>query len=286
MKKIIEICRFLPVMVLGGFLFVASSVYAETIYLNDGTILRGAIKSEDEKTLLIETGDTWKRIDKSKIEHINKDTENSSQNIVPAEKQAETAGQSNQSTSRPVVDLRIRLGSAAQIDEAVENGTSYTLTGKDSSNVQIDFNLGIYGQSKVGLILSAGLFARNHAGYDNPVTVEYDASGISLGAGVGIKPNDHVHFEGKLELGFGSGNATLSATGYAFNQTEAGGYVSASIILGAYLTVSKPGFQIGLELGSQSFTGTFRARSNSGVWWNETVNGTSGTANLVAGIRF
>jgi len=164
------------------------------------------------------------------------------------------------------------------------------MSGEDSSNIQLEVNVGWYGQSNAGFILSAGLFSRTHSGNDNdpsfPTTVDYEATGLSLGAGVGIKASDHLHFEGKLELGLGSGEGTLSTPGVVWNETDAQGYSSVSFILGAYYTVSKPGFQIGLELGAQSFSGDFNIRNNFGGWETITVEGSSSTANIIVGVRF
>jgi hypothetical protein len=276
-----RVLHIASVTVLGGLLCFSSSAYADTIYLKNGTIIQGAVKSEDENTILIEIGDAWRKIDKSNIESMNKDT-------VPAERQAETNVQSQQSstaTPRPVTDLRLKFGSAAQADKLTENGRSATLSGEVSSNFQIEVNMGFYGQSTVGYILSAGLFSRTHSG-NNPIKpqnkVEYDAAGLSLGAGIGIKTSDHLHFEGKIELGMGAGNGKITAPGYVGGTSEKGGYGSVSLILGAYYTVSKQSFQIGFELGTQSFSGEFKY---AGIY-NEKVEGSSSTANLVVGMRF
>jgi hypothetical protein len=275
-----RVLRFVSVMVFGLFIF-ASSVYADTIYLKDGTIIRGSVKSEDEKTILIEMGDTWKRVDKSNIESINRDT-------APTEKQAETNVQTQQSsadTPQRVTDLRLKFGSAAQIDKLTENGVSYDLNGEASSNVQIEVDTVMYGQSNVGLLLGAGLFARKHSGsskFQSQNTIDYNAAGISLDVGVGIKANDHLHFEGKIELGLGAGNGKITVPGQSVGSTEAGGYASISLIAGAYYAFSKPGFQIGLELGAQSFSGNFKYEGS----FDETVDGSGATANLVLGYRF
>jgi len=280
-------CRFLrlvSVMVFGALFIFSSSVYADTIYLKDGTMIKGAVKSEDEKTILIEMGDTWKRVDKSNIESIAKDAVPA----VPAEKQDETnvpAQQPSPASSQRVTDIRLKFGTAAQIDKLTENGTSYDLNGEDSSNIQIEVNTIMYGQSSVGLLLSAGIFVRKHSGSDKFTSqnkIDYDAVGVSLGIGMGIKASDNLHFEGKGELGLGAGNAKLTMPGQAVGSTESGGYASFSLIAGAYYTFSKPGFQIGLELGAQAFTGKFRY---NGIY-DEEVKGTSGTANLVVGYRF
>ena len=276
-----RVSQITPVLVLGTLLFFTTGVYAETIYLKDGTILRGTVKSEDDKSLLIDIGDFWRSVDKNNIESMNKDT-------VPVEKQAETNVQSQQSgtaTPRPITDLRLKFGSAAQTDKLTENGSSATLSGEPSSNIQIEVNMAFYDQSNVGYILSAGLFSRRHSGY-NPTRpadkFEYDATGLSLGAGIGIKASDYLHFEGKIELGLGAGNGKITAPGYVNGTSEGGGYGSASLILGAYYTVSKPGIQIGFELGTQSYSGEFKY---AGIY-NEKVEGSSSTANLVVGMRF
>jgi sRNA-binding regulator protein Hfq len=276
-------------MVFGALFIFAASVYADTIYLKDGTMIKGAVKSEDEKTILIEVGDTWKRVDKSNIESMTKDTVPA----VPAEKKAETSVQTQQplqpiaATSQRVTDtdIRFKFGTAAQIDKLTENGTSADLNGEDSRNIQIEVNTIIYGQSSVGLLLSAGLFVREHSGSDKFTSqnkIDYDAVGVSLGIGMGIKASDHLHFEGKAELGLGGGNATITAPGQTVGSTDSGGYVSFSLIAGAYYTFSKPGLQIGLELGAQTFDGKFTYNSI----YDEEVKGSSGTANFVVGYRF
>ncbi len=119
-----RVLRVVSVMVFGALYIFASSAYADTIYLKDGTIIRGAVKSEDDKTILIETGDTWKKVDKDNIESVNRDT-------APAENQAETNVQAQQSiedTSQRVTDLRLKFGSAAQIDKLTETVSLRTST--------------------------------------------------------------------------------------------------------------------------------------------------------------
>jgi sRNA-binding regulator protein Hfq len=271
-------------MVFSALFIFASSVYADTIYLKDGTLIKGVVKSEDEKTILIETGNTWKRVDKINIESVIKDAVPT----VPPEKQAETnvtAQQSNKASSQRVTDIRFKFGTAAQIDKNTENGTSVDLNGEDSSNIQIEVETIMYEESNVGLLLNAGFFVRKHSGSDILTSrnkIDYDAAGISLGIGIGIRATDNLHFEGKGELGLGAGNAKITAPGQTVGSTKAGGYASVSLIAGAYYTFSKPGFQIGLELGAQTFNGKFTYNDIN----DEEVQGSSGTANLVVGYRF
>ena len=58
---------------LSFLLLVAASVHAETVYLKDGKVVRGKITEEDDKTILLETNGTWRKIDKSTIDFIRKD---------------------------------------------------------------------------------------------------------------------------------------------------------------------------------------------------------------------
>ena len=53
--------------------FGGATVFAETIYLKDGKILRGKIVREDDQTIMVETGDSWQKIDRSTVELIGKD---------------------------------------------------------------------------------------------------------------------------------------------------------------------------------------------------------------------
>ncbi len=66
MKKTLLFCIFVLV-------FGSTTVFAETIYLKNGKILRGKILQEDDKTIMVETGDSWQKIDRSTIELVRKD---------------------------------------------------------------------------------------------------------------------------------------------------------------------------------------------------------------------
>ncbi len=143
----------------------------------------------------------------------------------------------------------------------------------------------MYGRSDAGLLLSAGFFVRKHSGsskFQSQNKIDYNAAGVSLDVGIGIKASEHLHFEGKLELGVGVGNGKITAPGQFVGSTDPGGYASISLIAGAYYTFAKPGFQIGLELGAQSFGGEFKYQGSV----DEKVEGSNATANLVLGYRF
>jgi len=66
MKKTLLFCILVLV-------FGSTTVIAETIYLKDGKILRGKILQEDDKAIMVETGDSWQKIDRSAIELVRKD---------------------------------------------------------------------------------------------------------------------------------------------------------------------------------------------------------------------
>lgn len=61
-------------LTLMSLVWLASSAHAESLYLKDGKIVRGTITEEDDKTILLETNDTWQKIEKSAIEFIRKDS--------------------------------------------------------------------------------------------------------------------------------------------------------------------------------------------------------------------
>lgn len=48
--------------------------FADSIYLKDGSIVRGSIVQEEDGSIMIDTGDSWKRLDRSSIELIRTDT--------------------------------------------------------------------------------------------------------------------------------------------------------------------------------------------------------------------
>ncbi len=189
------------------------------------------------------------------------------------------------------IDLRIKLGSAAGVDKFEIGNVETDTSSQGSSNFQIEVAFSPRSDSTANFVGTVGLFGRHHEGQFSdlgaPTDVEYDAGGLSGSAGVGIKANETLHFEGRLELALGTGKPTLTTPGFVWHETRAGGYSAVSLILGGYATISKPGLQLGLELGAQSFTGNFQIwNSISGNWDDGKVKGSGGTINLVVGYRF
>jgi hypothetical protein len=189
------------------------------------------------------------------------------------------------------VDLRVKAGSAAGVDTVEFTNIAQGDASQESSgNFQIEVAFTPQSGGPVNFVGTVGLFERDHKGYvDDPVLptdVKYEASGLSGSAGISIKANKLVHFEGRFELAFGTGKPTLSTPGYIWNDTRDGNYVSTGIIMGGYVTMRNPRLQIGLELGAQSFTGKFQIWNNGGYWSDGEVRGSGGTANLVLGYRF
>jgi hypothetical protein len=188
------------------------------------------------------------------------------------------------------IDLRVKIGSAAGADKVeITNIAQADTTSESSGNFQIEVAFSPR-QGPVNFVGTVGIFGRNHAGHVDdlflPTDVEYDAGGLSGSAGISIAADNNLHFEGRLELALGSGKPTLTSPNAVWNTTKEGGYSSTSLILGGYYTISRPGLQIGLELGAQSFTGNFQIWNNGGFWTDGKVKGSGGTANLVIGYRF
>ena len=189
------------------------------------------------------------------------------------------------------IDVRVKLGSAAGVEkvELTNIGTA-DASQSDSGNFQIEVAFTPQTNPDANFVGTLGVFGRNHKGHIAdpvlPTDVEYSAAGLSGSAGVSIKANENLHFEGRFELALGEGKPTLTTPFIAWNATEEGGYSAASLILGGYFTISKPGLQLGLELGAQSFVGNFKILNNAGYWTDGKVKGSGGTANLVIGYRF
>jgi hypothetical protein len=164
----------------------------------------------------------------------------------------------------PDVDLRVKLGSAAGVDNIeIADFAGADTSQEDSSNFQIEVAFSPRQDSAVNFVGTVGIFGRDHKGHVDdlflPTDVEYKAAGLSGSAGVSIKTNENLHFEGRLELALGSGE----------------------------LTFSKPGLQLGLELGAQTFVGNFQIWDDvAGAWTDGKVKGSGGMANLVIGYRF
>ncbi len=189
------------------------------------------------------------------------------------------------------VDLRVKLGSAAGVDKVEFSDTgTFNASQSDSGNFQIEVAF-TPEQGPVNFVGTIGIFGRNHQGHIDdpffvPTDVKYDAGGLSGSAGVSIKANENLHFEGRFELDLGSGKPTFTSPFVIFNPVKEGSYAATSLILGGYFTLSKPGLQLGIELGAQSFTGNFQIWNNAGFWEDAKVKGSGGTANLVIGYRF
>jgi hypothetical protein len=186
------------------------------------------------------------------------------------------------------VDMRLKFGSAAEADKFKLEYLNRSGSGQSSGNLAFEVIVNQHQAGSVGFLFGGGFFARRHSGNDRdpvqPTDVDYKAAGAEFIAGVGIRATESLHFEGKLELGYGAGEPTF-APGFWY-PTEPDNYSSVSVILGSYYTFAKPGFQIGLELGYQSFSGDFKIWNTSGYWMDGTIEGSSATANVVLGYRF
>ncbi|MDD5131123.1 MAG: hypothetical protein PHH44_00505 [bacterium] len=54
------------------FLCIAELALADSVYLNNGKILKGQITEEDDESIILVIGDKWERIDKEDIDHFSK----------------------------------------------------------------------------------------------------------------------------------------------------------------------------------------------------------------------
>ncbi|MDH4162328.1 MAG: hypothetical protein OEW15_06505 [Nitrospirota bacterium] len=271
-------------------LLLSSTAFADTIYLKNGKILRGKISQEDLRSFVVESGDTWQRIQRDDVEMIRTDdtpaqasgqVEKSEPAVAPADGESVPVRRKDAS-----VEMRLKVGSAPGIDEwKVGSASPAAVTPDGGGNLQFDFVLGFYRDSSVALLMSGGVFARSHQGKTPLSKIDYDASGLAFAGGVRFNTSDHLHFEGKLEMDLGSGMPKPETLGITGSYVEAGSYAAASLIIGGYYTFSTPGIQLGLELGSQAFKGSFRTLS-TGLWIDQNVSGGDGIVNLVAGYRF
>ncbi len=190
------------------------------------------------------------------------------------------------------VDVRVKLGSAAGVDQTEFESTGDLDTSRaNSGNFQVEAAFTPRRDSAVSFVGTIGLFGRDHKGHIDdlfapPTDVEYSASGLSGSAGVSIKANEKFHFEGRFELAVGEGKPKLTSPVAIWNPVKEGAYAAGSLILGGYFTISNPGLQLGLELGAQSFVGDFQIWNDVFGWEDGKVRGTGGTANLVLGYHF
>ena len=82
-------------LLLSFLVLFAASAHADSIYLKDGKIVHGTITEEDDKIILLETNDTWQKIDKSTVEFVRKD------NRQPVESSGTTTGGTKQVSAAP-----------------------------------------------------------------------------------------------------------------------------------------------------------------------------------------
>ena len=207
---------------------------------------------------------------------------------APAAPAISPAAAARRSFFRP--DLRVKLGGAAGINKAeITNIVTANATQEASGNFQVELVMTQRRESGVGFVGSVGLFSRQHNGKVPdpvlPTDIKYDAAGASGSIGASFKANESLHFEGRFELGIGSGKPTLTTPGFIWNSVRSRGYSSASLIFGGYYT-TRPGVQFGLEVGSQSFVGNFQIWNNAGYWSDGKVSGSEAIGNLIVGFRF
>lgn len=188
-------------------------------------------------------------------------------------------------------ELRVKLGGSAGIDHwDIPNIASGTANQKTGGNFQVEVAFLTEANSGVGFVGTLGAFGRRHSGNVPdpvlPTDIDYNAGGVVGSAGIAYSVNSNLHFEGRFELGIGTGKPTLTTPGFAWNQVQAKGYGSAALIGGVYYTFASPGIQLGLELGTQSFTGNFQIWNNGGFWSDASVKGSGAIGNLTVGYRF
>ncbi len=276
---------------------------ADTVYLKDGSLLRGTITSESDETILFEMDDSWKKIDRSDIERINRDEALSGEAIqhIPDDEQdvkvedalpPEPVQQATWEGPSTNVDLRMKFGVAPGPDE-IQFTSIKTLTfdsDKEGRDYQMDVVIGTRQASKVGPVFSAGVFKRSYSATvtddGDTTTLDYDATGVCLSGGFRIKANERFHFEAKIEVGLGQGTVALTSPTVVWNRMDGNRYTSAAIMAGWYYVFNRPGLQLGLELGGQTFTGDFEIWNNSGHWARGKVEGDGGMGHLVLGYRF
>jgi hypothetical protein len=280
-----------------------SVAHADTVYLKDGSLMRGTITNETDETIVIEAEDSWKKIERSDIERINRDKTLSEEDVeqIPEKEQdvneevavpPEPEQQALWEGPATNVDMRLRFGIASGADET--QFTSLRTLSSDSDRrgraVQADVVISPWQALKFGPVFSAGVFRRRHSGSGTDdvdrTSVDYDATGVCLAGGLRIKASERFHFEAKVEVGMGQGKAQLRSPTVVWNRTDGGRYTSAAIMAGWYYVFNRPGLQLGLEVGGQRFTGEFDIWHNAGYWVRGKVKGDGGMAHVVLGYRF
>ena len=163
MKKILMACIILS--------FCATGSFAETIYLKDGKIVRGKIAQENDVFIMVETGDSWQKIDRSAIELISKDEVKPVPAAAAAGKPAPqdvAAGSARQPGSGVYLGFQIpynKIGgdfdgtTMPKIDSGA--GFGFILGYHFNSQFGMEFNLAGSGHNTEGVDISFGEFSLN-----------------------------------------------------------------------------------------------------------------------------
>ncbi|HUJ16510.1 MAG TPA: hypothetical protein VL197_00810 [Nitrospirota bacterium] len=182
---------------------------------------------------------------------------------------------------------------AAEVDLRIKGGITHLSTSEIGSNVQLEFDIIPMGQSTVSPLIAAGYFDRTHSkkiatlpvpgSKDNSSTIDYDASGLLGAVGIRVKTGEHGQLESKVEFSQGKGKPNISTIPGSINQPQEDSYTATAFILGYYYTFSRPGVQLGIEVGTQSFDGKYKVNmfGQSGK-----ISGSAGIANITLGFRF
>lgn len=120
--------------------FLCNFVFAETVYLKDGKLLKCRIVNEDEKTIFVETDTEWKRILKNDIEEIKKEENELNIVVNPEQKNsniADTSKNKIETTGKDELILKVSLDIM---------GMHKASLGMDSQTVDIPNSLSLSGE--------------------------------------------------------------------------------------------------------------------------------------------
>lgn len=163
--------RKISLLVILALVCSTTVAFTETIYLKDGMIVRGKIVREEDGSVMVETADSWQKIDKSTIELISKDEVKPVPAAAAADKpapQADAAESSRQKGSGMYLGLQIPYN---KIDgdfdgttmPKVDSGAGFGLILGYHFNPQfgMEFDWAGSGHTSEGVDISFGEFSLN-----------------------------------------------------------------------------------------------------------------------------
>ena len=199
--------RKISLLFMLALVFSTTGAFAETFYLKDGKIVRGKIVQENDAAIMVETGDSWQKIDKSTVELVSKDEVTPVPAAAAADKpapQAVAAESSQRSGSGAYFGIQVPYNS-------IDGDFDGTNMPKVDSGVGFGLILGYHFSPQFGIELDWASSGHNAEGAD----IDFDE--FSLNMKFSFLPDGSARpflFAGIGTFTLGDSSLTFGGTGY------------------------------------------------------------------------